>query len=178
MVRAMPRVLATVALIALAVALGVSPIGAGARSTLLTGNRPALVTSHERPERVCTRLEVRALFFGFVDAFNKGDLRRLNRLFALEPGFEWYSTHAPGERFDNAAKNRSTLIPYFRERHAMGERLKVRSLRIKGRDVQYSLIRSADDLEPTRYDGKAAARCYVKQPKPDTAIVVWSMGPA
>jgi hypothetical protein len=118
------------------------------------------------------------LFYGFVDAFNRGDLRRLNRLFALEPGFEWYSTQAPGERFDNAAKNRSTLIPYFRERHAMGERLKVRSLRIKGRGVQYGLIRSADDLEPTRYDGKAAARCYVKQPKPDTAIVVWSMGPA
>jgi hypothetical protein len=116
------------------------------------------------------------VFFGFVAAFNRGDLRRLDRLFAREPEFGWYSTQEPGERFDYAAKNRSTLIPYFRERHAMGERLKMQSFQNRGSGFQYGLIRSADDLEPTRYDGKGQAHCYPgSSPK---TIFVWSMGRA
>jgi hypothetical protein len=170
----MPRGLATLALIALAVALGASPIGAGAHFAPMSGNRPELLAGHERPEKVCTRLEVRALFFGFVDAFNKGDRRKLDRLFAREPEFGWYSTQAPGERFNNDAKNRFSLIPYFAERHAMGERFKVRSFQKNtGSNFEYGLLRSADDMQPTRYYGKGATHCYPNQP--DT-IFVWSMG--
>jgi len=161
-------------LVVLAAGLGVSPIVAGARSTLLPGNRPEVVMGHERPEKLCTRLEVRALFFGFVDAFNKGDLRRLDGLFAREPDFEWYSTQAPGERFNSEAKNRSSLIPYFAERHALGEHLAVRSFRKNaGSNFEYGLLRSAGDLQSTRYYGKGAAHCYLK--RADT-IFVWSMG--
>jgi hypothetical protein len=163
-----------VAVVVLVAVLGASPAIGDARSTLLTVNRPGFVTGHERSERVCTRLEVRGVFFRFVDVFNRGDLQRLDRIFARAPDFQWYSTQAPGERFNESAKNRSSLIPYFAERHALGERLKVRSFRWNGGgNFEYGLVRSAHDLEPTRYYGKGAAHCYANLP--DT-IFVWSMG--
>jgi hypothetical protein len=192
MVKAMPRRLATglatrqasrairrrlrglVAFIVLAAALGASPTVPSARSTGLTVNRPEFVTGHERYERLCTRLEVRAVFVRFVDAFNRGDLKRLDRVFAREPDFEWYSTQAPGERFNEVARNRSSLIPYFAERHALAEHLKVGSFQWNGGgNFEYGLVRSANDLQPTRYYGKGAAHCY---PNPSDTIFVWSMG--
>jgi hypothetical protein len=141
---------------------------------LLTGSRREFVAGHERAEKLCTRIEVRTVFFRFVDAFNRGDLKRLDRIFAREADFAWYSTDAPGVRFNEAAKNRSNLVPYFAERHALAERLVVRSFRRNGGgNFEYGLVRSADDLEPTPYYGKGAAQCY---PNPSDTIFVWSMG--
>ena len=80
----------------------------------------------------------------------------------VSPG-EWYSTDAPGERFNEDAYDRSTLVRYFAARHARGERLVLRWFRFNGNtngsgdpygNFQYTLVRSADDLEPTRYHGK------------------------
>lgn len=158
----------------LAAGLGMVAIAAGARSAPLAGNRLRLFTGHERATKLCTRLEVRTLFFAFVQAFNRGDLRRLNRLFAREPDFQWYSTEAPGQRFNSEAKDRSSLIPYFAERHALGERLTVRSFQKNaGDNFEYGLVRSADDLQPTSYDGKGATRCSTTRA---ATIIVWSMG--
>jgi hypothetical protein len=80
------------------------------------------------------------------------------------------------------ALNRQTLIDYFKQRHALGERLeltwfKVVTPRRKLRsatwaDFQFRLIRSADDLSPTPYSGKGAVFCPFR---PHT-IAVWSMG--
>ncbi len=116
----------------------------------------------------------------FIEAFNRGEGDVLDRLFAPEPDFEWYSTEAPGERFREAAYDRSSLVDYFARRHARGERLRLRSFRFNGNtdagipygNFEYSLLRSADELGPTRYHGKGAARCLGN----GDVIFVWAMG--
>jgi hypothetical protein len=133
----------------------------------------------------CTEREVESLVEGFIRAFNAGDSGRLERIFAREPEFEWYSTDKPGARFNEAAYDRSTLIPYFARRHARGERLELSSFQFGGNaqvggtrpygNFQYQLVRRADDLPPTPYIGKGATRCYDDEPD---VIFVWSMGGA
>jgi hypothetical protein len=95
----------------------------------------------------------------------------------------WYSTMGPGERLKGAARDRDSLVGYFIQRHAHGERLQLTSFKVTTSrrrrqsaawvGFQYRLIRSANDLPPTRYLGKGAAFCPFK---PHT-IAVWSMGP-
>ena len=127
----------------------------------------------------CAAGEVETLVVRFVAAFNSGDLSRLDALFAQEPEFEWYSTDAPGARSTSLAYDRPSLVPYFAGRHALGERLTLRSFRFNGNSTtpygnfEYSLTRSAEDLEPTLYDGKGAAFCYRNR---SDVIFVWSMG--
>jgi hypothetical protein len=131
----------------------------------------------------CAEDEVRALVDRFVGAFNAGELETLDAIFAQEPDFEWYSTGAPGERLLPQAGDRESLVPYFRQRHELGERLLLRTFRFNGNTLQtrpygnfvYTLTRSAGDLPPTEYVGKGAARCY--RTRPDV-IFVWSMAPA
>jgi hypothetical protein len=132
--------------------------------------------------KLCTADEVETLVRRFIDTFNSGDLSALDVLFAREPEFEWYSTDAPGERFTPAAKDRASLVPYFRDRHAAGEQLTLRSFRFNGNsgsgtrtygNFEYGLTRSASDLEPTPYYGKGAALCYRSR---SDLIFVWSMG--
>jgi hypothetical protein len=151
-----------------------------ASAALLVSLSGPAVAQTEPPKR-CTAVEVRTLVVRFIRAFNAGDLKRLDRLFARKPDFRWYSTDAPGRRLGGAAYSRATLIPYFARRHRLGERLKLRSFRFNGNsglsgdtygNFEYGLIRSADDLSPTRYYGKGASRCY--RARPDV-IFVWSM---
>jgi hypothetical protein len=131
------------------------------------------------PPMPCAAGEVETLVVRFVAAFNSGDLSRLDALFAQEPEFEWYSTDAPGARSTSLAYDRPSLVPYFAGRHALGERLTLRSFRFNGNSTtpygnfEYSLTRSAEDLEPTLYDGKGAAFCYRNR---SDVIFVWSMG--
>jgi hypothetical protein len=130
------------------------------------------------PPKRCKPDEVETLVVRFIDAFNRGDLKGLGAVFAREPDFEWYSTDAPGERLRARAYDRSSLVPYFAGRHARGERLVLRAFRFNGNSTtpygtfEYSLIRRADDLEPTRYAGKGGSFCY--RTRPDV-IFVWSM---
>jgi hypothetical protein len=127
----------------------------------------------------CTEREARTAVTRFVAELNRGDLRALDRRFAPAERFEWYSTNAPGERFNAAAKNRATLIPYFKARHARHERLTLRRFKFNGAGAQrrdgnfeYTLTRRADDLRPTRYEGKGALFCHRG---PRDQIFVWSM---
>jgi hypothetical protein len=69
----------------------------------------------------CTSNQVNRLVSDFFDAFNAGNLTELDRLFASEPEFQWYSTEAPGERLQGEASDRSTLVAYFNARHNSGE---------------------------------------------------------
>jgi hypothetical protein len=127
----------------------------------------------------CTERETRTAVTRFVAELNRGDLRALDRRFAPAERFQWYSTNAPGERFNDAAKDRATLIPYFKARHARHERLTLRNLKFNGASApgygnfEYTLTRRADDLRPTRYLGKGALLC--RRGSRDQ-IFVWSMG--
>jgi hypothetical protein len=144
--------------------------------------RAAVPPPQPEQPKLCTGGEVETLVQRFLDGFNRGDLSALDNLFAQEPGFEWYSTDAPGERFTPVANDRPSLLPYFAARHALGEQLTLRSFRFNGTsgtgtrsygNFEYGLTRSAHDLEPTPYYGKGAAFCYRTR---SDVIFVWSMG--
>jgi hypothetical protein len=126
----------------------------------------------------CSADDVRQVVEHFIDAFNRGDLAQLDRLVSANR-FAWYSTHAPGERYNAEAKDRSTLAAYFAARHQQHEHLALVSL-----DVTYTstlnagfwfrVTRSSDDgLPATRYTGKGEVQC---SPMP-ISLVVWSMDP-
>jgi hypothetical protein len=80
----------------------------------------------------CTKSETRSALVSFVRAFNAGDYRRLNRLFAGPSWFRWYSSSTPGVRFNPQAQERGTLISYFGSRHAQSDRFKLVSFHFTG----------------------------------------------
>lgn len=152
------------------------------RTVIRFGVRDCGVRAPEQPT-LCTAGEVEALVGRFVGAFNKGDAGELDDIFAREPEFEWYSTDAPGERLTPLANDRPSLVPYFRDRHALSEQLKLGSFTFNGNttgsrpygNFVYTLTRSADDLGATPYRGKGAALCYRSR---SDVIFVWSMSAA
>jgi len=91
--------------------------------------------------------------------------------------FSWYSTDAPGQRFNADAKDRSTLVTYFAARHQQHERLALNSLDVtftsdRAGGFVFRLTRSADDgLPPTRYGGKGEVQCAIRP----ISLAVWSM---
>ena len=125
---------------------------------------------------LCTGTQVRSLVTQHIAAFNAGDRAKLERLWERDR-FQWYSTQAPGERFSEEAKRRSTLMRYFADRHTQHERLRLRSFRFNGNSnsyghFEYRLWRSADELAtPQAVLGKGAATCGTAG-----RIAVWSMG--
>jgi hypothetical protein len=138
-----------------------------------------------RPDAVrCASTEIRALVVRFVSAFNYGESDLLDRVYAREPDFRWYSTDGPGRRLRLAASDRSSLLRYFAKRHADGERLSVRSLRFMGNTVApslkpygnfvFRLVRSTNSRPPMVFRGKGAAHCYPDEDQ----IIVWSMARA
>jgi hypothetical protein len=173
----MARICATLVVVGAVVAAGCGgAAGADSPAPAATTLAAATTTLAAAP-KPCTSTEVRSLVDGFVEAFNEGDLVRLDGLFAPGRTFKWYSTNGPGARLNDAAYDRETLIHYFERRHEGGEQLELRSFKFNGNSAgyghfEYGLVRSADDLAPTNYDGKGAAICT---PKADV-IAVWSMG--
>lgn len=125
----------------------------------------------------CAAAEVRALVGRFVHAFDAGDERALQQVWARRgQGFRWYSTDGPGQRLRGEAKNRAGLGSYFAQRHSAGETLRLTSFQFNGNSAgygnfQYTLIRSATDLPPTPYIGKGAAICD-RMPR---TLIVWGM---
>ena len=122
----------------------------------------------------CTESTSRPIVASFIEAFNDGDLGRLDQLFA---DYSRYATDAPGEFSSPAPRSRSDLIAYFAQRHQAHERLKLESLQFNGRsanDVNFTfeLTRSADGLAPTPYGGKGAVFCG----NPSNTLILWAMG--
>lgn len=146
----------------------------------------------------CKREEVTRLVERFLDAFNRGDQEQLARFFG--PRFEWYSV-GDGKRHSLAYNpngglrvggfpaglevtvgHQDLLLPYFAQRHAEGERLRLRELSSNYEGVRdiahitYTLDRTADDLAPApgaaarETTGKGAIDCR------DQTLMVWSMG--
>ena len=124
--------------------------------------RVAAPPPEPEPPSLCSGDEVETLVARFLDAFNSGDLKGLDDVFAHEPDFEWYSTGAPGERFTPLANDRPSLVPYFATRHALDEQLTLRSFRFNGNSAsrqpygnfEYGLTRRAEDLPATPYNGE------------------------
>jgi hypothetical protein len=136
---------------------------------------PEPQTHAAQPEPVCvtpTRAGVRSLVREFVDAYNAGDVERLDALVAKEDDFQWYFVQ--GER-QRDAHERTTLPAYFAQRHVMDDRLRLVELGVRrdagwhgGYDFAMRLRRwSQDDAARGMWHGKGAADC---------AIFVWSLG--
>lgn len=134
----------------------------------------------------CSEPGTKKALRGFVSAYNRGNSGKLDQLFDGEPGFEWYSSGAPGSRVGRAAFRRSTLIAYFEDRHEHGDRMRL--LRFghifKGyggpeyanaSNFSFYLERRATDFNDGRrfrIPGKGALVCEGRQPK----IIVMSIG--
>jgi hypothetical protein len=102
----------------------------------------------------CSTNDVRQVVERFIVAFNRGDLAQLD-LLVSDQLFSWYSTDAPGQRFNAEAKDRGTLMAYFA-------------------GFTFSVTRSADDgLPPTRYGGKGEVQCAIRP----ISLALWSMAP-
>ncbi len=153
---------------------------AGVALTLLVLAPSASSAQPPVKTQACGKPQAASLLKAFVSAFNRGDARRLNTVFAKADRFRWYSVSgAPGERIDPDAHDRGSLLRYFAARHAAGEHFALTSATFlqKSRgfvDFRYSLVRTATDLSgPLRYAGKGAVVCFAGVP----ALAVWSMGP-
>jgi hypothetical protein len=126
----------------------------------------------------CTADATKAVVRSFVADYNAGRVAAIDRLWAPEPYFQWYSTIGPGRRLGSKAYDRATLAGYFRARVRLHEKLVVTKVGA-GYDATRNLvnfagklIRSADDLRATApKDFKGAAACRPAGP----ALIVWSM---
>jgi len=120
---------------------------------------------------------VHKLVVDFIDAFNAGNQRTLEGLWA-QPGnsWAWYATDAPGARFKSVAADRAGLGAYFARRYTKMESLRLTSFKYHGvtgatAQFEYTLIRKADDLPATAYGGKGDAVCWLRP----LTIGTWSM---
>ncbi len=108
------------------------------------------------------------MFAEFLAAFNSGDLRKLDSLFARQPAFAWYSSNAPGSRLNRAAERRGNLVAYFRSRHLEQDRLRsveidVNTAAPHRTGLSLKLRRRAADYGGGRWflvAGKAALACH------------------
>jgi hypothetical protein len=127
----------------------------------------------------CTAEATQVLVHSFARNYSAGHVALINRMWAPEPRFQWFSTGKPGERVWRAAHVRSNLARYFRARAKVHERLRITELHAgydPARDiVNFSgkLVRSADDIRLRRppHDFKGAADCVAGRP----TLFVWSM---
>lgn len=111
----------------------------------------------------CDVAALRATFGAFVRAYNRGQLGMLDRLFAHEPRFVWFSSGGP------ARSNRDALLEHLQRRHERGDRLRAVTFRFNGyereRDIghfEFEAQRRADDLVDGQWlqvVGKGALDC-------------------
>jgi hypothetical protein len=152
--------------------------GLGGPATTTAHRAGVSSPAHPMTSANCTSAEARMLVERFVHAFNAGDERALQHLWARRgEGFKWYSTDGPGQRLRREAMDRVGLGQYFARRHAAGETLHLTSFQFNGNTAGYgnfqdTLIRSATRLPPTAYIGKGAAVCD----RMPSTLTVWSMG--
>ena len=125
----------------------------------------------------CTAAEVRTAAAAFVGGFNAGDRDALDRMLAAQgQGYQGYFVQGQGGVPDNAA-HRDTILAYLARRHTRHETLRLTSFTYDGNEIvgsfQFTAIRRADDVPPTREDGTGVAFC---NPRPVT-IAGWTMDP-
>jgi hypothetical protein len=147
--------------------------GPGANASQASTNVPGRVEHN----MTCTAVTTKALVQKFVRDYDSGQVAAIDRLWAPEPYFQWFSTRAPGARLGAAAYNRSTLASYFRARVRAHENLRVTKLgagyEANRKIVNFAgkLVRRADHLpEGAPKDFKGAVRCGNRP-----LLIVWSM---
>jgi hypothetical protein len=74
---------------------------------------PAPASEAASDPLLCTASETRRLVTSFVRAFNRGDVRTLNRLWARRPDFRWYTAFQSEPRVGHSVFARERLVPYF-----------------------------------------------------------------
>jgi hypothetical protein len=129
-------------------------------------------TAGDAAERTCARATA-SLVPRWVEAYNNGDLHRLDRIFAPAGVFVWYSSPAPGRRLNAASHDRSTLLAYFRDRHRAGDRLRIIRWKFNSRRArddeggfELTLRRRARDYRGGRsftLQGKGSIACARRQ---------------
>jgi len=77
----------------------------------------------------CTAHTTKTLVHAFVHNYSAGRVAVINRMWAPEPRFQWFSTGKPGARLGARAYVRSTLVRYFRSRVRVHEHLRLTALR-------------------------------------------------
>ncbi len=126
--------------------------------------------------RGCVPEEVRQLVRTFLGSFNAGRGPQLDRLFATEPAFQWYSAPAPDRRLGKAAYDRATLTDYLTARQRLGERLHLVGLRMNGNANEYFhfsfQLRRTVRAGTMTVPGKGAAVCTGS----GAQLAVWSLG--
>ena len=125
----------------------------------------------------CSKLEAKDGFRQFIRAYNSGDFEKLDRLFTNESQFLAYTIGPPGLRA--GARQRDTLVGYFKARHRKHDRLHFRSFSphtghgfpFFERSTHFSLqvARRANDFIGGRWfrvtGGKGAMICEEGEPK-------------
>src|SRR5919201_5617543 len=123
-------------------------LGVAGAVILVAGGQPA---QGRGAGAACTAEATKTLIHAFLRNYSAGRVAVINRMFAPEPRFRWFSSGKPGARFRAAAYARSTLASYFRSRVRVHERLRVTELRARYSpargivDFCGKLVRSADD---------------------------------
>ena len=87
----------------------------------------------------CTPDAAKTLIHAFVRNYSAGRVAVINRMWAPEPRFRWFSSGKPGARLRAAAYVRSTLARYFRSRARVHERLRLTELRA-GKDPARGIV--------------------------------------
>jgi len=135
-----------------------------------TTRTPAAAAGSGRAD-ACTAAATKALVRRFVANYDEGHVQAIDRMWAPEPYFQWFSTRAPGARLGAPAYDRATLSAYFRARAHAHEHLKLTQLGAgydPTRDiVNFAgyLLRSADDIHSaTPHPFKGAADCRSGSP--------------
>jgi hypothetical protein len=118
----------------------------------------------------------------FTAAFSRGDLRRLDALFARCNRFAWFSAGPPGARFSPDAGKRETLLRYFAAPHKRHDRIRLVSYRFNGYErlrvighFEFRAVRQADGYrsgETFELVGKGAIDCS----QPPVRFMVMSIG--
>lgn len=130
----------------------------------------------------CRASEARAIVRYFVDAFNRGDVDVLDRIWAQEPDFFWFFDSADALRRSELSEDRLTLPQYFRQRALLGDQLHLRDLGVRWQrgwhaawGVSFELHRVSDEPGVSgRYHGKGAVTCGDQ----GQLLHAWAMGRA
>lgn len=126
----------------------------------------AMPTRREASALACRIQATSSTVRRFIDAFNAGDVARLDRLIASRGRFGGYTVYGrPGKRTGKTARARSTLLRYLISRHRHTERLVLTRLvpSTRSQDARMywlELVRTADDIDPSvLYVGHASVTC-------------------
>jgi hypothetical protein len=109
----------------------------------------------------CSPRDVAEVVLRFERALDVGDGKALNRLFAMEPRFRWYSTDG------TTVRDRRRLVPFLLDARSRGARIRLAAV-----DVGNSWVPHAVGVGVTLDDahGKAEIDCRSRR------IYVWSVG--